>query len=199
MTGLLSFSSACGSHTPCSPSTIFPRLTRFVFLSVLLLSAGHCLAQDLPPEAPAPAEPTPALAQGLKPQAWTFTVGPYVHHWSKNPEHRTAFVFAVEKHVDERRLIGLSLFRNSFGQPSAYAYGGYHWHNFLGEPRLTAKVTAGIIYGYTGKYADKVPLNWNGFSPGLIPSLGIKLTEHDALHVMLLGGAGYILGYSHTF
>ncbi len=126
-------------------------------------------------------------------------VAPYVHHWTQSPEHRHAYIFTLEKHQDEQRLIGLALFRNSFGQPSAYAYGAYHWHGFLGEPRLTAKVSAGIIYGYTGKYADKVPLNWNGFSPGLIPSVGYKITQQDALHIMVLGAAGLALGYSHSF
>ncbi len=172
-----------------------PRLIRLLISSALLLGASLCQAQDTPPEKTA----EPGVAQGLRAEPWTFTVGPYVHHWSESPDHRTAFIFALEKHQDDRRLIGLSLFRNSFGQPSAYAYAGYHWHGFLGQPRLTAKVTAGIIYGYTGQYEDKVPLNWNGFAPGLIPSLGYKLTEHDALHVMVLGGAGYILAYSHTF
>jgi hypothetical protein len=171
------------------------RLTRLLVSLALWAGASLCQAQDTAPGDAA----EPAAAQGLQPRPWTFTVGPYVHHWSKNPDHRTAFIFALEKHQDERWLIGLSLFRNSFGQPSAYAYTGYHWHGFLGQPRLTAKVTAGIIYGYTGEYEDKVPLNWNGFSPGLIPSLGYKLSERDALHVMVLGGAGYILAYSHTF
>lgn len=174
-------------------------MTRLLFITALLLSASLCQAQTPSPSDTNESAAAPDLAQGLQARPWLFTVGPYVHHWSSNPEHRRAFVFALEKHVDGERLVGLSLFRNSFGQPSAYAYAGYHWHGFLGDPRLTAKVTAGIIYGYTGKYEDKVPLNLNGFSPGLIPSISYKVSQQDYLGVLLLGSAGFVLTYGHSF
>lgn len=70
---------------------------------------------------------------------------------------------------------------------------------FPGHPRLTAKLTAGIIYGYKGEYADKVPLNHNGYSPGLIPTLGYQMTARDSLQFMVLGNAGCTLGYSRSF
>lgn len=166
-----------------------------LFFVALLLSTVPGHAQDLPAENTA----SPSSTDELPEYPWTFTVAPYVHHWRKNPDHRYAFIFSLEKHQDANQLLGLALFRNSFGQPSAYAYTAYQWEEVLGDPRLTAKISAGIIYGYKGAYADKVPLNWHGYSPGLIPALGYKVTERDTVQVMLLGGAGFSLGYGHSF
>lgn len=173
---------------------------RIVFhsLPLVLLPLGmpQAHARDVPTEsiaAPSSSEEDAAAAP------WTFTVAPYVHHWRKNPDHRHAFIFSLEKEQDANQMLGLALFRNSFGQPSAYAYVGQEWQDFLETPRLTAKLTAGIIYGYKGEYADKVPLNRNGYSPGLIPALGYQMTERDSVQFMVLGNAGYTLGYSRSF
>ncbi|MDF3823369.1 hypothetical protein P3G55_26045 [Leptospira sp. 96542] len=173
---------------------------RIVFhsLPLVLLPLGmpQAQARDVPTEsiaAPSSSEEDAAAAP------WTFTVAPYVHHWRKNPDHRHAFIFSLEKEQEAHQLLGLALFRNSFGQPSAYAYVGQEWQDFLETPRLTAKLTAGIIYGYKGEYADKVPLNRNGYSPGLIPALGYQMTERDSVQFMVLGNAGYTLGYSRSF
>ena len=171
------------------------RQARIFIFSLLLWAARFSPAQGLPTDgAIAPAASGPVMAQ-----PWTLSFIPLVHHWTDSPEHRRSFIVSLEKHHDVNQLRGLALFRNSFGQPSAYAYAAYHWHGILGEPRLSAKVSAGIMYGYTGKYEDKVPLNWNGFSPGLIPSLSYKLSQEDALQILLLGTAGFAMGYSRSF
>ena len=60
-------------------------------------------------------------------------------------------------------------------------------------------VAGGILYGYVGKYQNKVPLNEHGFSPAIIPSLGYKLTEHDSVQVKLLGTAGIMFSYGRQF
>src|SRR5512139_3914578 len=62
-------------------------------------------------------EAPPAPEEG---QQWTFTFAPYVYHWKYDTENKPAFVFALEHRVAGDRFCGLSLFRNSFGQPSAY-------------------------------------------------------------------------------
>ncbi len=141
-------------------------------------------------------ETAPAPEEG---QRWTFTFAPYVYHWKHDPEHRDAFVFALEQNVAGQRFCGLSLFRNSFGQPSAYAYLGQRWDNFLNRPQLSLKVSLGVIYGYVEDHRDKVPFNWHGFSPTVIPSLAYQLDPHNSLDVMVLGTAGLVFAYSHTF
>lgn len=132
-------------------------------------------------------------------QKWTFTVSPIVYHWKDDPEHKYAFVLALERRVAGNRFCGLSLFRNSFGQASAYLYAGQRWDNLWDNPKLSLKVSAGIIYGYTGAEADKVPLDYNGFSPAVIPSFVYQFGPQDSADLMLLGTAGVVLAYSHNF
>lgn len=173
------------------------RLAPLVGLALALFWAGPLHAQDTNPcpdgwAAQAPPEPEDG-------QRWTFTFAPYVYHWRYDEDHRPAFVFALERRVAGNRFCGLSLFRNSFGQPSAYAYLGQRWDNLFDRPELSLKVSYGVIYGYTGQYHDKVPFNWNGFSPTVIPSLAYHLNPQDSLDVMVLGTAGLVFAYSRAF
>lgn len=128
-----------------------------------------------------------------------FVFSPYTHHWSDNPEHKPVFLVAVDEALPGNRFCGVALFSNSFGQPSTYVYAGQQFNNLLGQPQLFVKVTAGILYGYVGQYKDKVPLNHNGFSPAIIPSIGYRLTEHDSLQVKVLGTAGWMFSYGRSF
>ena len=157
---------------------------------------SHSHARDLPPQDSA--VPSDATDEPLE-FPWKLTAVPYAYHWHHNPEHREVFILSLEKQQDTQQLLGLAVFRNSFGQPSAYAYAGYQQQDFLDTPRLSAKVTAGIIYGYTGQYADKVPLNHNGFSPGIVPALGYQVSTRDSVQLMVLGTAGFALGFDHSF
>jgi hypothetical protein len=78
-------------------------------------------------------------------------------------------------------------------------YAGQQYNELMGNPKLFVKVTAGILYGYVGKYQNKVPLNHNGFSPAIIPSIGYRLSEHDSLQVKVLGNAGLMFSYGRSF
>jgi hypothetical protein len=179
-------------------------------LALTLLWTGNSLAQtvdtqagttptttDTPPTTGTPPDTPGSEAPITRPR--TLTIAPIVYHWTSDPEHKYSFVFTLEQHLDRQRLAGLALFRNSFGQPSAYAYAGYHWHEVLGNSRLSVKVSAGIIYGYTDEYEDKVPLNWRGFAPAIIPSLSYQTSTNGSINLMVLGTAGVVLGYSHSF
>jgi hypothetical protein len=61
------------------------------------------------------------------------------------------------------------------------------------------KVTAGLMYGYVAPYENKVPLNYKGFNPAIIPSLGYKLTAHDSVQIMILGNAALMFSYGRQF
>jgi len=78
-------------------------------------------------------------------------------------------------------------------------YVGKRFDNLLGQPRLFGKVTAGILYGYVEPYEDKVPLNWHGFSPAIVPVLGYKLSEDSSLQVNILGAAALMYSYGYRF
>jgi hypothetical protein len=134
-----------------------------------------------------------------KDKQWDLTLAPYAYHWNYNPEHRPVFLGAIDRRVNGNRFCGLALFRNSFGQPSAYAYVGKRWDNLLGNPQLFANVSAGLIYGYKDKYKDKIPFNDYGIAPAIIPSLGYSFTRDDSMQVMVLGTAGLLFSYGRSF
>lgn len=108
-------------------------------------------------------------------------------------------MLAVDQKLPGDRFCGLSLFKNSFGQPSHYLYAGQKFNRVLGVQRLFAEVTAGMLYGYVEPYENKVPLNFNGFSPAIIPSIGYQLSLQDALQIQILGTAGIMLTFSRNF
>ena len=106
---------------------------------------------------------------------------------------------AFDEQLPGDRLCGISFFSNSFGQPSVYVYAGQQFNSLLGVPRLYAKVTGGLMYGYVAPYENKVPLNYNGFSPAIIPSIGYKLTPHDSVQLQFLGNAALMFSYGRQF
>jgi hypothetical protein len=140
-------------------------------------------------DAPAPA----------KDKQWDVTLAPYSHHWSYNPEHRPVLLGAITRHLSGDRFCGLALFRNSFGQPAAYVYVGKRWNNLLGHPHLFSNVSAGLIYGYKGKYQDKIPFNNYGVAPAIIPSVGYAFTPKDSAQIFILGNAGVLFAYGRSF
>ncbi|WP_372659462.1 hypothetical protein, partial [Hydrogenophaga sp.] len=125
---------------------------------------------------------------------------PYTHHWSHSPEHQQVYAASVSLLLPKDRFCGFSLFNNSFGQPSAYAFAGKTWPGVMASvPEVYVSVSAGIVYGYVGKYKNKVPLNVGGFSPVLVPAVGYRLSDHSAVEVQLLGTAAFMVGASLRF
>lgn len=127
------------------------------------------------------------------------TFSPHTHHWKHSPEHKPVVMLAVDQKLPGDRFCGLSLFNNSFGQPSVYLYAGQKFNRVLGVQRLFAEVTAGMLYGYVEPYENKVPLNHNGFSPAIIPSIGYQLSLQDSLQIQILGTAGIMLSFGRNF
>lgn len=110
------------------------------------------------------------------------------------------WLVSLRKNLPNDRFCGLSLFSNSFGQPSAYAHLGKTWpHVSEHLPDLYAGLSAGILYGYVGKYKHKVPLNVLGFSPAVIPSLGYRITPSVGAEIQILGTAAVMFGVSYRF
>lgn len=138
-------------------------------------------------------------AQAL-PDRYEVFVSPWTHHWSHSEEHKKVGALTLSRLLPQDRFCGFSLFRNSFGQPSAYAFTGWSWpHLLASQPQVYASLTGGVIYGYVGKYKDKVPLNVGGFSPVLIPALGYRVTPAVGLEVQILGTAAVMFGTTVRF
>jgi len=141
------------------------------------------------------ATPSDTTAEG----SWELVVAPFTHHWRKDAEHRPVVLLGLERIASDGSTVGGALFRNSFGQLSAYAYYGHEWNDLLGSDSLYFKLSGGIIYGYRGRFKDKVPFNVGGFSPAIIPAIGWRLTPRDAIQAAVLGKAGVTFSYNRRF
>jgi len=128
----------------------------------------------------------------------------YTLHRNHNPEHvNRNHLVTLEIHSDfdrvwgaDKTLFGVSTFRNSFGQQSAYIYWGQRWEL---NDWFYAKVTAGPLWGYRGKYRDKIPFNKFGVAPAIIPSLGFKLGSEASAEVIMLGTYALMFAVGYRF
>lgn len=142
-------------------------------------------------------EPAPVEAPSYR---YEIFVSPFTHHWTPSEEHRDVGAVTLSRLLPNDRFCGFSLFRNSFGQPSAYVFSGWVWpHLIESQPRVYGTVTAGIIYGYVGKYKNKVPVNVGGFAPVVIPALGYRLSPRAALEMQVLGFSAIMFGATWRF
>ncbi len=139
------------------------------------------------------------LASVGEPGHWRLVVSPYTHHFRFNPEHRPVWALGVERQRDDGWLAGATHFRNSFGQPSGYLYLGHRYERVAGVEPLFLQWSAGLLYGYKGKYQTKVPLNINGYSPGVLFTAGWKFDAKTSVALHLLGDAAVMLQLGYDF
>jgi hypothetical protein len=133
------------------------------------------------------------------PGHWRLGVSPGMLHFRPSAEHTNVWAIGIERQVDDDWLAGASFFRNSYGQASAYAYIGHRSPGLLETPPLFFQWSAGLMYGYKGKYRDKVPLNVAGFAPGAVIGLGWQFDRQFSAAVHLLGDAGLMLQLAYDF
>lgn len=141
-----------------------------------------------------------ALAQPSGQGLRELFVSNYTKHWSPSDEHERVLAMSLQQELANRRFCGLSLFTNSFGQPSAYLYTGKVWPGFIRTvPKMFASLSAGVLFGYVSPYKNKVPMNVGGFSPALVPSLGYQVTPQIAIQTQWLGFAAVMVGASWRY
>lgn len=129
--------------------------------------------------------------------SWQFS--PVTYHFSQDDEHKAVVMVGLERAYNNK-LDGVTLFTNSFGQPTIYVYPwGGEFKAFGGVARLSLKWTAGVLYGYREPYEDKVPLNFKGFSPAVIPALAYELRPGWSAQLNILGTAGLMLQLNAPF
>ena len=129
---------------------------------------------------------------------YSLMFSPYSIHFSPSAEHRDVWLLGLERRDATNKVAGAAFFSNSFGQPSVFLYpfgkhyeGPIHIGSFTPVPeQWYVKWAAGLLYGYKGKYQDKVPFNRDGYSPGLILSLGRRFNESSQFQFNLLGNSG---------
>ena len=127
-------------------------------------------------------------------------ISPFTHHWTRDSEHKHVITASLTRDLPNDRRCGAAFFRNSYGQPSAYVFTGWDLPSFSKvHDRLYGFVTAGILYGYVDEYKRKVPLNVRGFSPAIVPSLGLRFTQQTSAEVHVLGTAAVMFGINTRF
>jgi hypothetical protein len=100
----------------------------------------------------------------------------------------------LEREKNGQHVAGVSYFKNSFNQPSLFIYPwGRRYDNTIGLDGSYIKWGAGLLYGYVDEYEDKVPFNSDGFSPGIIISLGWRSVHGSEVQLNFLGTAGVML------
>ncbi len=126
----------------------------------------------------------------------------YTKHFDPEPYHvNEQDMFGLEMRATNQWMYGFVTFDNSFGQPSEYLYTGYKWN--IGDTSLFKpsykyfKLTGGLMHGYKGEYADKIPFNGLGVAPAVIPTLGYQYKNY--VSEVSLGGLSVFtvtLGYA---
>ena len=128
---------------------------------------------------------------------WRLAVSPYAPHFRPSEEHQHVWAFGLERQRHDDWLAGASFFSNSFGQPSGYVYLGRRYPGLLDVEPLFFQWSAGLMYGYVGKYESKVPANVNGFSPGALITLGWQFNPQWSFAVHALGDAGLMFQFGY--
>jgi hypothetical protein len=117
-------------------------------------------------------------------------MSPFTVHRTYDEEHKDVIMLGLERQRVSGKLDGFNLFTNSFGQPSIYIYPwGAVTPRLWGVDALSFKWSAGLLYGYVDPYANKVPLNHNGFSPAAIIAFTYDFTPGWSGQVNVLGTA----------
>lgn len=124
----------------------------------------------------------------------TFMFAPYVYHYYYDVNHTNIpWLTGLEWQPRGSSLdYGVAFFRNSFSQPSVYAYVGKRWFHRDDEQGFYLELTGGPLYGYRGQYEDKVPYNQNGLALAIIPSIGYQYRAAN-VQIVILGSAALML------
>jgi hypothetical protein len=171
------------------------------------LTLPLCAAQAVAQVSPTLAN---AVSDGRSADTWLrdgdvlfFQYAPKTLHFRPSPNHvKWTNMVAAEIHSKydrvwgaDQTIMGLALFDNSFGQFSQYIYWGQKWDL---HPNFYAKVTAGLLHGYSGKYRDKIPFNKLGVAPAIVPSVGLRF-GNASIEGILLGGSAFMFAAGYTF
>jgi hypothetical protein len=194
------------NHRPGASRKRMSQWARCVaFVSFALVAAGAAgqstAAADAPPAdsfAAAWSAPEPWRSDRFYVQTSLATV-----HFSPNPDHvNQQDLLNVDYRFDShwgggQWLAGAAIFKNSFGQPSQYVYGGWLVRPFESAQPLYFKITAGLLHGYKAPYDNKIPFNDSGVAPAILPSAGYCYNRFCS-ELVLFGTAGAMLTLGAT-
>jgi hypothetical protein len=147
-------------------------------------------------------EPPPAAREaGVKPgSAWSVQFSPVSVHANPSEDHAHPLALGLRRAQGPSDFVGGSVFRNSFGQPSAYAFYGQRLYGGVPAlPKFYVEWTAGLMYGYVGERAKEVPLNVRGFSPVFTLSPGWQITPQWSTQLNVIGTVAVMWQFDWRF
>lgn len=122
----------------------------------------------------------------------------YTTHYDPDPDHvNDQNMLGFEGQTRDKRVMGMAVFDNSFGQESQYLYVGRKWRAFSSD-QWYYKLTGGLLNGYDEPYDDKIPLNDMGVAPAIVPTLGYR-GKTFAIEFSQLGLAAGMITAGYTF
>ncbi|MEN3354249.1 MAG: hypothetical protein V7640_2407 [Betaproteobacteria bacterium] len=123
-------------------------------------------------------------------------MSPYALHYQHSPDHR--YVWAVGVEMERKSAVhGIVFFKNSFGQNALYVYPwGGMYENLFNNEHVFFKWSIGVLYGYKPPYQDKVPFNFHGYSPAIVPAIGWNFSSGFSTQLNFLGASGVMLQIS---
>ena len=128
----------------------------------------------------APALVKPAHAQGTLAtdaftSGWYVQGGVYVHYRDDEDYEGPPLFVGVEYVQSPKWRYGASMFQNSFGQFTQYAYVARLFRPLRDHPEFHFKLTGGVVQGYRGEHHDTLPIRWgDSWGVGVIPTLGYR-------------------------
>ena len=135
----------------------------------------------------------PARAQQPVLDLLELNLSPVTLHFTPSSEHKNVGLLGISKVDADGTVVSGAVFSNSFGQPCVTVQWGQRYLAPLGFDRWYWQWTVGPVYGYVAPYNRKVPLNYKGLSPVVIPSLGYQLSEKFSAQFTLLGNSALML------
>ena len=135
----------------------------------------------------------PARAQQPVLDLLELNLSPVTLHFTPSSEHKNVGLLGISKVDADGTVVSGAVFSNSFGQPCVAVQWGQRYLAPLGFDRWYWQWTVGPVYGYVAPYNRKVPLNYKGLSPVVIPSLGYQLSEKFSAQFTLLGNSALML------
>jgi hypothetical protein len=120
-------------------------------------------------------------------------ISPLTLHFTASSEHKNVGLLGISKVDADGTIVSGAVFSNSFGQPCVTVQWGRRYLAPFGEDRWYWQWTVGPVYGYVAPYNHKVPLNYKGLSPVVIPSLGYQLSKKFSAQFTLLGNSALML------
>lgn len=122
----------------------------------------------------------------------TFQTSILTRHFHPDGQDNHQQLLNLEWNYKNDLLVGAAAFHNSFDQPTQLIYWGAKFRPIESAPDMYLKLVGGLMHGYKGAAADKIPYNEYGTAPVILPSVGYCYKQVCS-ELIVFGAAGAML------